>query len=353
MIQVLIDQQLTPLTCEHDVALVEELWPIWKNSPCTKNGRLYDWFHFTIDTWQIYRGMCSPACRFWDCTGKFEMGPWTGCTCLIISGCAFMCRRLWKSLRSFGSRFWLKMFSVVWVEAPQPFSDRMGCRFSSGLPQSNADKQNLDLIQQALAATDHFNLPFVILGDFNCNPMSLFQKKPLPVTWWIWNFFTLPIWVSLCHALAKESHGQITLSLDVQPPGGCTKYRCCHRETLTHTRYHQVVLFDLSVFEQDLLVYHLPLPRAWMDLDIYYKHVPTAFDLAVSKLGTPISLCTWVEVVECAIDSAYRQTQLRKGFILQRSTAYLSTTEDDVNLAGLKKFLGSCSINKPAGRLCT
>ena len=45
-----------------------------------------------------------------------------------------------------------------------------------GLAHSNTDKQNLELLQQALAATDHFNLLFAILRDFSCNPMALLHE---------------------------------------------------------------------------------------------------------------------------------------------------------------------------------
>ena len=76
---------------------------------------------------------------------------------------------------------------------------------------------------------------------------------------------------------------------------------------------HQVVLFDLQVPAQDLYVFHLPLPRTWLDLEIASEHLPEAYSLAVQKLGIPDSLAARGETVECAVDLAYRKTRLVAG----------------------------------------
>ena len=184
------------------------------------------------------------------------------------------------------------------------------CVVIYGLAQSNTDKANHALLLEALAAVDHYALPYLILGDFNCNPLAILAEEaegrrltdlkmlhlqqtgtPMPPTC---RSTTWPDNAMCCPTVAKWIR-----DIRVCPPGDFDT--------------HQVVLFKTCIPEVDLHAYHLPLPKTRIDLRMDESFFPQAYDLAETKLGQPKDLQTWAKVVECAADQVYRQTQLSLG----------------------------------------
>lgn len=184
------------------------------------------------------------------------------------------------------------------------------CIVIYGLAQSNMNKANANLLLEALAAVDCYALPYVILGDFNCNPLALIpeemqsrrltdlkmihmQRKgfPMPPTC---RQTTWPDTAVFSPIMAKW----IT-DVDVCPPGDFDT--------------HQVVLFKTKIPVRDLHALHLPLPKTWADLPLNSEHFPDAYNAAVCKLGTPKTLTEWGTAIECAVDAVYKTTQLENG----------------------------------------
>eukprot|EP00435_Cladocopium_sp_Y103_P054135 s857_g17.t1 len=209
---------------------------------------------------------------------------------------------------------------------------QLQCVVIYGMAQSGMDKQNRDLVLHALRAVDHFHLPYVILGDFNCSPLALLEAEaaerqltdlrtlhlrqtgtPMPPTC---KGVTTPD-----NTVMSPQAARWIESVQVCPPGDFDT--------------HQVVLFRMVVPVQDLVVYHLPLPKPWHELDIDENFMPQAYEAAVARLGVPADLPQWGEVIECAADLAFRQTQLSKGI-------------HPTQISGLPKaFRGRCKPRKP------
>ena len=57
----------------------------------------------------------------------------------------------------------------------------------------------------------------------------------------------------------------------------------------------------------------MPLPKSWLNLPIDENSLPSTYDSAVGRLGTPQTLENWGECVEYAVDLAYRASQQQYG----------------------------------------
>lgn len=179
-----------------------------------------------------------------------------------------------------------------------------------GHAQSGMDKANLELIKAALKAVDHFPLPFILQGDFNCDPIQLLGDEanhrhlldlqqihhrlrgcPMPATC---KGITTPD-----NAVFSPQAAALIRGVEVCPPGDFDT--------------HQVVLYRLALPSDDMPTYHMPMPRTWIDLQIDPKHMQKAYELALTTRDQPATLQAWGETVELAVDWAYRHTQYDLG----------------------------------------
>ena len=187
---------------------------------------------------------------------------------------------------------------------------QLQCVVIYGLAQSGMDRANTNLIREALTAVDSYPLPFVIMGDFNCNRGAILAEEfearqmadlrtlhlqltgqPMPPTC---KGVTTPD-MAICSPEVANWVSQV----HVCPPGDFDT--------------HQVVTFRLQIPADVQYAQCLQLPRTWVELNIDSQYIPEAYEHANHVLGSPQDLREWGATVECAIDCAHRQTQLALG----------------------------------------
>jgi hypothetical protein len=175
-----------------------------------------------------------------------------------------------------------------------------------GVATPGADGVNRDLLTAALQAVEHFVIPYVIMGDFKSDPFRLVDvqlqdKRILDLKHF---YFQKYGQVMPCTCKGSTWPGNALFSCQLVP-------WVSHVEVLPpeHFDAHRVVCFSLSIPSPDLTVYHIPLPKTWIDLNVDPTFLDAGYQRALQVLGTPVTLQDWGLTVECAMDFAYRQTQ--------------------------------------------
>jgi len=202
-----------------------------------------------------------------------------------------------------------------------------------GHATSGSGRANTLLLQAALQALSHFDLPYVILGDFNSDPLALIAEEAQDRHL-----------VDL-RQLHRQIHGSDmppTCKGATQPDTAVfSPSAACWVSQVTvlpagHFDAHNVVLFQMTIPAVARETLRIPLPRPWTDLPIDPKFLPESYDLAVDQLGEPQDLTAWGRTIEDAVDRAYRCTQQENEDIAWHQTKPLP-----------KQFRGRCQPRKP------
>ena len=182
-----------------------------------------------------------------------------------------------------------------------------------GLPATypNAFDINNRLLEQAIEAIQALSLPAIIGGDFNTDPMQL------PAA----NILKSQGYSDLRHlSQAKFGlHLPPTCKDSTHPDNAicCPKVQHWITSISIYQQQifdaHKVVIFDLNIPVDDAFRTHMPLPKSWLNLPIDENSLPSTYDTAVGRLGTPQTLENWGECVEYAVDLAYRASQQQHG----------------------------------------
>eukprot|EP00435_Cladocopium_sp_Y103_P014298 s1780_g3.t1 len=175
-----------------------------------------------------------------------------------------------------------------------------------GLAMSGSTRANSLLINAALAATDHFHLPWIIMGDFNADPASLVPEdledrqvtdlKALHVS--LTGFPMPPTCKGITtpdNALFSPESAAWVRNIRVLPAG--------------HFDTHNVVTFQLCIPELAMCNLRLPMPLTWVTLPIDQKFMSQSYDDALLRHGVPQTFQEWGQCIETAVDTAYRSSQ--------------------------------------------
>ena len=180
-----------------------------------------------------------------------------------------------------------------------------------GLPGTHSNSQDFNnrLLEQAIEATQALKLPVIIGGDFNTDPMQLPVADNLKNQ----GFRDLL-------QISREKLGLVMppTCKDVTNPDNAV---CCPKVqqwisdiTVLQDQIfdaHKVVIFELTIPESSNYRTHMPLPKSWLSLPIDEDSLPSNYDSAVHRLGTPQTFEEWGECVEYAVDLSYRCSQVK------------------------------------------
>ena len=203
-----------------------------------------------------------------------------------------------------------------------------------GLAAAGTVQQTTALFQEALRVTQLLPLPFIILGDFNCNPWNLpIQDQfaalglvDLPMMYTNLRHSTMPF---TCKNATRPDNALISVPL--QP--------FLVDVSVLPTPWfdaHQVVLFTLDLQGFQTRRMKMPMPAPWSELAINYDHAQEGYARAVATLGQPNTIESWGIVVEDAIDFAFRSTQMETQSIPWAATKPVP-----------KKYTGRCQPRQP------
>ena len=166
-----------------------------------------------------------------------------------------------------------------------------------GLPGTHSDSQDFNnrLLEQAIEATQALKLPVIIGGDFNTDPMQLPVAENLKNQ----GFRDLL-------QILREKLGLVMppTCKDVTNPDNAV---CCPKVqqwisdiTVLQDQIfdaHKVVIFELRPFQKSSNYRtHMPLPKSWLSLPIDEDSLPSNYDSAVHRLGTPQTFEEWGEM---------------------------------------------------------
>ena len=129
---------------------------------------------------------------------------------------------------------------------------------------------HLKLLRHALEATDHFNLPFAILGDCNCNPLSLLQDEAVDRHLVDLKRIHLDTKQS-CRVLAKVLHGQTTQSSVLMPPDGYVTLQCCPLGILMHIKQWSLTW---QCLHRTCILSTCRSLGTWMGLNLDHTYLP-------------------------------------------------------------------------------
>ena len=206
-----------------------------------------------------------------------------------------------------------------------------------GLAAAGSTSATRALMQAACKAVAQFPLPYIILGDFNCNPWNLGMSDHLQSL----GLADLPmLHVDLHGTPMPPTCRQVTrpdnalLSPTIQP-----FLRRIQVLPDQHFDTHQVVLlqFDFQTAMQCQRRLHMPSP--WSDLPISQEFIEEGYLRAVQSHGTPTSIPDWGLTVEHAVDFAYRATQCQEQKIPWNQTRSLT-----------KRYRGRCQPRWPTSK---
>ena len=176
-----------------------------------------------------------------------------------------------------------------------------------GLAAAGTSQQTNGLFQEALRVVQLLPLPFIILGDFNCNPWNLEVKDQLSAL----GVVDLPMVYSnlrshpmppTCKNATRPDNALISMHL---------RPYLVDVSVLPTPWFdaHQVVLLslDLEAFHQAR--FRMSMPAPWSDLEIDFGHAANGYDWVTHNRGKPTSIEEWGMAVEEAIEFAFRKTQ--------------------------------------------
>ena len=179
-----------------------------------------------------------------------------------------------------------------------------------GLAASGTNNQNRTILQAAVSAAHQLPLPFMIAGDFNCDPHKILGDEFLQAH----NLIDLPpLHVGLtglsmpCTCKGVTRPDNAILSHELRQHVSAVSVLPDH-----HFDAHQVVLVTLQSVLADTPRFRMPMPAPWSDLVIDFSHFEHAYLRAVAKLGKPESIEQWGVAIEFAVDHAYRRTQMEQ-----------------------------------------
>ena len=190
------------------------------------------------------------------------------------------------------------------------------------------------MFADACTAVSNLPLPYLILGDFNCNPWKVGISEDLQAM----GLVDLPqLFPTLHGTQMPPTCRQVTrpdnalVSPQLQP-----YLRNIRVLPDPYFDCHQVVLlqFDLQIAAQQQLRLHLPAP--WYDLPISYEHFDEGYHHATQQLGPPETIEQWGVTIECAVDFAFRTTQVHNDKVPWSQTQPIP-----------KRFRGRCQPRKP------
>eukprot|EP00438_Fugacium_kawagutii_P030139 Skav208655 [mRNA] locus=scaffold3489:130348:135513:+ [translate_table: standard] len=175
--------------------------------------------------------------------------------------------------------------------------------YASG--NANATAFTVDLVQQALHMVDQVQLPYLIMGDFNMDPLrsaladELSSRNVRDLDFLHRQLYNSPL-PPTCKGVTSPDTALLSAEvatwvsrISVLPPG--------------HFDSHQVVTFRLQPPGRARMVKQLVLPRTWMELPIDEHRIQDAYDSL--QLDDADCLETWGLQVEQIIDVAYRSSQ--------------------------------------------
>ena len=198
---------------------------------------------------------------------------------------------------------------------------------------STATAQTVMLLREALRVVDMLPIPWLICGDFNCDPWKTDLKETLET-----------------HAIVDLTVLHQTLKGSPMPPTcrGVTKpdnalvssnLQPFVQDVVVlpedHFDCHKVVLITLDLHLAHAARLRLPMPAPWTDLNIDVAHMEAGYTAAVVQCGVPDTIEKWGHVVEIAADFAYRMTQQDHG------TTWCDTQSMP------KKYFGRCQPRTP------
>ena len=205
-----------------------------------------------------------------------------------------------------------------------------------GIPngQRGSAQFNADLILEALKAANQLDLPTIILGDFNSDPMALSCATELEAQ----GFKDLKM-------LHQEKYNRTmdpTCRNLTHPDNAllCPKIQ----RHLTSIQVindqwfdtHKVVTFEITfpVCQDPFLVFKMP--RTFANLPLDPDHLRNAYAQVTQKRGHPTDLPEWGLTIESAVDKALRTTQAQVEGIPLEATRGLH-----------RAYRGRCQPDKP------
>ena len=190
------------------------------------------------------------------------------------------------------------------------------------------------LFSTACHAASQFPIPYIILGDFNCNPWNIGLNDHLES---LGLHDLTQLHVDLHGSAMPPTCRQVTRPDNALLSPGIARYlKAIQVLPDQHFDTHQVVLmqFDFHMAMQDRT--RLLMPAPWADLAISYDFMDPGYQDAVQRHGTPSTIEEWGSVVEHAADFAYRCTQTQEDRVPWSKTQGIP-----------KRFRGRCQPRFP------